>query len=1154
MARTNRDDFSTSTKDKAAKRSAYRCAFCGKPTIGPSFENNEAVSNTGVAAHICAAAPGGKRYDPNMTPEQRKSIDNCVWMCQTHAHLIDTDEVKYSVAVLKDMKQKAELAAAESNADIEFFKKYYESKNDDSVGLESLLNQMIADGSFDLLRNTLECYSSTISPVFDEIVCRYRIIYDMFCSNDTTSSHIVQYKSLPIKSGADKLIELFITFNYNDGIKILLEYCSDDDLKTLAELLINNELEKKVICSSASEFHFECPKGKEELLNKYIICVAKQKGIYSLMNEKGERASLCFGDQYFQLVYSAFSLAGKIIHNDISFDSNPEDADYNYLTQRKKIIKQLNLDAQSFIWETLLQYVFLTPKEFNQLVSEIPVFIKEEFKIERTIWMFKVKNSIETINVDDLLDFSKKHHNYFVLVRYLWGIDDASRYEFIEEHKYLLKEDSHFIQLYAKKPAANMTYETLLKYEKYYSDNFLYQCLCYDYADLAEKEHHFSWIVENKSNLPAEELFYYLEILSKESRYDLLLEMNQKPIASDARLFIANQLAASLDTSNLLEARKIYEHLIENGCNQKTLHYNYAVLIIKSGKFEDAKRHFQKEYDLYKDAPSLHGMLKLRYETNSVVDDAYLSAAKCVTTPDFQYLVAASYVQLQEKEEAKVHYLRTLLLDENSKCIGMLFSLNLDSDFADATDIRIGTVCTLASDCKTIKIAIHDAKVLNGILPNNFANCIHLSSNDSSISSLLYAKVGDTVQFESDVYNVEEISSLWKYLSGFSFSKIIDDEKTIKIQGEKPEDAFDKIKSIMLDSRKELDATLEECNNLEISLPVSAFANQIRKSCLEACEFLALGNSKKIFNNMTCIPYSKENIYVLSFDSIVLLAMSGMLHRISALPNFICPVQVKNQIDSEITELLHDLGSKSSKGSLILVDGNPRMAQPSDEVKRNRYKYLIELRTFVNSKSADTAYDFTSDEVMFDELFSNSNTLIESGTLGLAQNTKKSILVTDNQFLYSVANTVGLNNVGLCDLIIQLTDNFADLLEAVKELQKLNFNNYFPLFVFGKMIEYLSNVLPAQDGIDNEETLVNWLLSENGDQEASEHHANVIIQLFRDYLTQDEIVLEADNALKRIAMYHFTKPHPEVVEKAISDFWKNLKIQITCEDEAQSED
>lgn len=676
MARTNRDDFSTSTKDKAAKRSAYRCAFCGKPTIGPSFENNEAVSNTGVAAHVCAAAPGGKRYDPNMTPEQRKSIDNCVWMCQTHAHLIDTDEVKYSVAVLKDMKQKAELAAAESNADIEFFKKYYESKNDDTVGLESLLDQMIADGSFDLLRNTLECYLSTISPVFDEIICRYRIIYDMFCSNDMIYSHIEQYKSLPIKRGADKLIELFIAFNYSDGIKTLLEYCSDDDLKMLAKLLIDNELEKKVVCSSASEFHFECPKGKEDLLNKYIICVAKQNRIYNLMNEKGENVSLHFNEQYFQLVYSAFSLIGKIIHNNVSFESNPEDADYNYLTQRKKIIKQINPDAQVFIWETLLRYVFLTPEEFNRLVSEIPVFIKEEFKIEQATWMFKVENSIETINIDDLLNFSKKHHNYFVLVSYLWKLNDASRYEFIEEHKYLLKEDSHFIQLYAKNSAVDMTYKTLLKYEKHYPNDFLYHCLCYDYADFAEKENHFKWIVENKGNLSVEELPYYLEILSKESRYDLLLEVNKKAIANDARLFIANQLAATLDISNILEARKIYEYLIENGCNYKTLHYNYAVLISKSGKFEEAKKHLQKEYDLYKDLTALHYMLRLRYGTNSVVDDAYLDAAKVIAKPEFQYLVAASYVQLQEKELANVYYLRTLLLDENSKCIGMLFSLN----------------------------------------------------------------------------------------------------------------------------------------------------------------------------------------------------------------------------------------------------------------------------------------------------------------------------------------------------------------------------------------------------------------------------------------------------------------------------------------------
>ena len=92
MPKTNRDDFNKDTVLRAAQRTAFRCSFCRVPTIGPSRESNNAVSNIGVAAHICAAAPGGKRYDPNMTKQQRKSIDNCIWMCQVHAHLIDTDE------------------------------------------------------------------------------------------------------------------------------------------------------------------------------------------------------------------------------------------------------------------------------------------------------------------------------------------------------------------------------------------------------------------------------------------------------------------------------------------------------------------------------------------------------------------------------------------------------------------------------------------------------------------------------------------------------------------------------------------------------------------------------------------------------------------------------------------------------------------------------------------------------------------------------------------------------------------------------------------------------------------------------------------------------------------------------------------------------
>jgi hypothetical protein len=70
--------------------------------------------NKGVAAHIRAAAKGGPRYDPSMSPEQRKSIANGIWLCESCAKLIDTDTGRYSVDVLERWKSIAEERAAKA--------------------------------------------------------------------------------------------------------------------------------------------------------------------------------------------------------------------------------------------------------------------------------------------------------------------------------------------------------------------------------------------------------------------------------------------------------------------------------------------------------------------------------------------------------------------------------------------------------------------------------------------------------------------------------------------------------------------------------------------------------------------------------------------------------------------------------------------------------------------------------------------------------------------------------------------------------------------------------------------------------------------------------------------------------------------------------
>ncbi len=109
---STRDDFSLATKETLAKRVGWRCSnpSCHKLTSGPHEEAHKSI-NIGVAAHITAAAPGGKRYDVSLSSEQRKSIENGMWLCQNCGKLIDSDEHEYSVRVLLSWKREAERQA-----------------------------------------------------------------------------------------------------------------------------------------------------------------------------------------------------------------------------------------------------------------------------------------------------------------------------------------------------------------------------------------------------------------------------------------------------------------------------------------------------------------------------------------------------------------------------------------------------------------------------------------------------------------------------------------------------------------------------------------------------------------------------------------------------------------------------------------------------------------------------------------------------------------------------------------------------------------------------------------------------------------------------------------------------------------------------------
>lgn len=109
MAKKNRDDFSEKTKNQIAKRAGWLCSYptCRAHTIGATSDGNGEI-NIGTAAHICAAAPGGPRYDPNMTAEERSSARNGIWMCRDHGKAVDSTDPEFKVERLRKWKKQAE--------------------------------------------------------------------------------------------------------------------------------------------------------------------------------------------------------------------------------------------------------------------------------------------------------------------------------------------------------------------------------------------------------------------------------------------------------------------------------------------------------------------------------------------------------------------------------------------------------------------------------------------------------------------------------------------------------------------------------------------------------------------------------------------------------------------------------------------------------------------------------------------------------------------------------------------------------------------------------------------------------------------------------------------------------------------------------------
>lgn len=217
MANKKRDDFTTSIVRALRERVNNFCSNpnCKNLTVEPQKTDNKKINITGTAAHICAASVGGPRYNEKMSSEERKSIENGIWLCNHCARKIDTEPKAYSIELLKKWKQQAELRVL-TNSNKVFHTETELTKTIASKVLESHLVganfSSIVGGSLNEITKAVQEELKILDPRLN-ILCNYinnETHYEIHVVEDSNESVNVSFQpnnSLEFKEKYSRLLE-----------------------------------------------------------------------------------------------------------------------------------------------------------------------------------------------------------------------------------------------------------------------------------------------------------------------------------------------------------------------------------------------------------------------------------------------------------------------------------------------------------------------------------------------------------------------------------------------------------------------------------------------------------------------------------------------------------------------------------------------------------------------------------------------------------------------------------------------------------------------------------------------------------------------------------------------------------------------------------
>ena len=1133
---SNRDNFTPDTIRRAAGRVGYRCSFpnCPNTTIGASMENTRKMSITGVAAHICAAAEGGPRYDENMTADERKSVENCIWMCQTHAKLIDTDTSTYSAELLRKWKADAEKNASMALANGDYFSEYYKHNGDNLAVIEQLFDDMIISGQYDQLNIMLSQYKTPLSEQYEEFVLRYKIIYDVYCNRTELRHHLDLYCVLACKAGVDSLIELFLAFHLTEALEHIIEFCCSEPLVSYAKMAVSGELEKTIRVPIGSTARLDLPENIGVVISKYITNFIVQQKILGAADASGEKYVVFSEEFYYSAIAAAYELNYSMFYGTATLGDIVVEKNFTLLKNNIDKILLLDITLQEYIWVQILLFVSERPDDFDTYYQQCPLSLRSSLTIQRTKLYFDISTDITSVDLNCLKEYTSRSGDATLLDLYLSLINPDDAIRFLDEHGYLYRQDSVFLKrkfalLPDTPPEEKLT--TLNRYRSVHENSFAFHLLLAKNCPLEQRANELNWMREHLTKMSDPDIEDYIRFLHANQYWSDLKSLSNERLPNELIFAIAHYLLESNDNDNIAHSLSLLRKLLDSGWNRRGLNFNLAAILKHRGRVEEAKKYFQKEYDQHHSKQALIELLQLRYDLNEFETDTYFEQLRRCIDAQSQNLVASIYMKQCNYYAARKYFLRSLLLQDTDNPSFNGFYL-ATTHLLQSRDSVTGAnmFCKLTSEKSSLCVAIHDDDVLAGIdSPKRLANFMHFSAQDPIVAPLMFSCQGEKILWNGETYIIEEVLPVNDAIVRYFFSTAPEQQGMEALHFTDAEDLIAQMTTIMKAFSEARDAQIDAYNQLELHLPLSHFSDVMGESMLNTCEFLAFGNRAKIRNNLALLDSSEyKPIFILAYDAIVYLAHLGcdssMLHDVS----LACAPQVRNHLFNDINVELASLTNVNHKANMFYTAGRLSIVEQTSHARRDRYAILTKIKSLVASISVcSNMLDYSPNhETMREQIASilfENRLYCESGTLEAAKNTPHAILVTDDQFLYAVANTEGIPNVGLLGFFSNIDFDWSDLLKISKKLKEMNFANYLSLQFYKHIMDQMFK--SGDDQKDASVEIQNWLKSDTGDAPTA-YHEDLIISLCREVYNQGLSYLNPDGILGKIACAIYLNRNP----------------------------